>query len=250
MTPTADAASADPAGAPRTARARARAALVADITDLARRQLAESGPAGLSLRAVARELGMASSAVYRYFPSRDDLLTALIIEAYDAIGEVAERADAAAVADGATPGERWLRTCRAVRSWAIEHPHEWALVYGSPVVGYAAPADTVGPAARVATALAAITVAALEEGSLDPPVHDVGTAALLDAGVLDVIGGELPDPPFDDVVGRALTMWVSLVGSINFELFGHLENVVTDLDAWFDAAMAIAAEATGMHVPR
>ncbi|UDY37005.1 TetR/AcrR family transcriptional regulator [Dermatobacter hominis] len=237
------------AGAPRTARARARAALVADITDLARRQLAESGPAGLSLRAVARELGMASSAVYRYFPSRDDLLTTLIIDAYDAIGDVAEREDAAAVAAGATPGERWLRTCRAVRAWAIEHPHEWALVYGSPVVGYAAPVDTVGPAARVATTLAGITIAALAEGSLEPPAQDLGTASLLDPGVVEIAGG-VPEPPFDDVVGRALTMWVSLIGTISFELFGHFHNVVTDTDEWFDASMAIAAESTGMHVPR
>jgi AcrR family transcriptional regulator len=235
--------------APRTARARARAALVADITDLARRQLAESGPAGLSLRAVARELGMASSAVYRYFPSRDDLLTALIIEAYDAIGDVAEQADGAAVAAGAGPGERWLVTCRAVRAWAIEHPHEWALVYGSPVVGYAAPVDTVGPAARVAATLAGITAAAVEAGVLEPPRRDLGTAALLDRGVLELAGG-VPAPPYDDVVGRALTMWVSLIGTISFELFGHFHNVVTDTDEWFDAAMAIAAEATGMHVPR
>jgi AcrR family transcriptional regulator len=237
----------DAAALPRTARARARAALVAEIVELARRQLAETGPAGLSLRAVARELGMASSAVYRYFPSRDDLLTTLIIETYDAIGEVAERADAEAVADGATPGERWLRTCRAVRSWAVEHPHEWALVYGSPVVGYSAPVDTVAPAARVAAVLAGIMNAALDEGVLEPPARDLGTAALLGEGVLELVG--VPDPPYEDVAGRALTMWVSLIGTISFELFGHFHDVVTDADAWFDAAMAVAAEAIGMRVP-
>src|ERR1700743_252717 len=77
-----------------TARERARAELTREIKEEARRQLASSGAGGLSLRAVARELGMVSSALYRYFPSRDDLLTALIIEAYDALGAAAEKAAA------------------------------------------------------------------------------------------------------------------------------------------------------------
>ncbi|MDQ2876974.1 MAG: TetR/AcrR family transcriptional regulator, partial [Actinomycetota bacterium] len=77
-----------------TARQRARAEITGEIKDEARRQLATTG-AQLSLRAVARELGMVSSALYRYFPSRHDLLTALIIDAYDALGEAAEQADAA-----------------------------------------------------------------------------------------------------------------------------------------------------------
>ena len=81
-------------------RARVRAALTREIVDAARRHLAVDGAAGLSLRAVARELGMASSAVYRYFPSRDDLLTALIVDAYDALGAAAEEAEAAGAAGG------------------------------------------------------------------------------------------------------------------------------------------------------
>ena len=76
------------------ARARARMEVTAAIKDEARRQLAAEGAAKLSLRAVARELGMVSSALYRYFPSRDDLLTALIIDAYDSLGESAEAAHA------------------------------------------------------------------------------------------------------------------------------------------------------------
>src|SRR5487761_1561765 len=75
-----------------TARERARAELTREIKEEARRQLVAAGADGLSLRAVARELGMASSALYRYFPSRDDLLTALIIDAYNALGEQVQRA--------------------------------------------------------------------------------------------------------------------------------------------------------------
>jgi AcrR family transcriptional regulator len=97
-------------------------------------------------------MGMASSAVYRYFPSRDELLTRLIIDGYDALGAAAEDADDPT----ALPRERWLAACRAVRSWALTHPHEYALLYGSPVPGYAAPRDTVPSAARVGVVLGRI----------------------------------------------------------------------------------------------
>ncbi|MBA3338271.1 MAG: TetR/AcrR family transcriptional regulator, partial [Geodermatophilaceae bacterium] len=131
----------------RTARQRARTELTGEITRSARAQLAEHGAAGLSLRAVARELGMVSSALYRYFPSRDELLTALILEAYGSL------ADAGAAAQARVSRtdyrRRWLVTCRAVRRWAIAHPHEYALIYGSPVPGYMAPQETIEPAARV-----------------------------------------------------------------------------------------------------
>ena len=123
------------ADAPTTKRAQARAAMTADIKRIARSHLAEHGADGLSLRAVARDLGVVSSAVYRYVASRDELLTLLIIDAYDAVGEAAERA---AADDGAGAEARWVRTCCALRSWAVAHPHDYALVYGSParVRGY------------------------------------------------------------------------------------------------------------------
>src|SRR5438128_1453005 len=96
----------------RGARERARIEVTAAIKEEARRQLAAEGAARLSLRAVARELGMVSSAIYRYFPRRDDLLTALIIDAYDALGEAAEAALAASKASA--PAGRWTAVCRAV----------------------------------------------------------------------------------------------------------------------------------------
>src|SRR5258706_4772974 len=110
-------------------RARVRAGLVDEIKSIARRQLAEHGAAALSLRAVAREVGLVSSAVYRYFASRDELLTALILDAYNALGETAEQADAAR--DPADLIGRFESVCHAVRAWALSHPHEYALTYGS-----------------------------------------------------------------------------------------------------------------------
>ena len=138
-----------------------------EITDIARARLAAEGAAALSLRAVARDMGMVSSAVYRYFSSRDELLTALIIDGYNAIGEAVENADAAC-RRGDYSG-RWLAACRAARGWAIAHPHEYALIYGSPVPGYQAPADTIGPAARSAVVFGRLVSDAHAAGQFTPP---------------------------------------------------------------------------------
>ncbi|GAA1190195.1 AcrR family transcriptional regulator [Kitasatospora gansuensis] len=230
--------------ASQTARQLARAELTRAIKEAATRQLAETGAAALSLRAVARDLGLASSALYRYFPSRDALLTALIIDAFNAIGAAAETAAAVS----GDPGTRWLAACRAVRQWALAHPHEFALVYGSPVPGYQAPTDTVDPATRVTRLMAGLVVEAHASGLLPPPTQPLPGPRLVAQQVLDSAGGA-PAEPYADLVERSLTLWIALIGTISFELFGHLNRVITDHPAYFDAAMTIAAEAIGLQLP-
>jgi AcrR family transcriptional regulator len=228
-------------------RARLRTELVKEIKDEARRQLAEVGPASLSLRAVARELGMVSSAIYRYFPSRDQLLTALIIDGYDAIGAAAETADATRERTD-LPG-RWHSVCHAVRHWAIQHPQEYALVYGSPVPGYAAPQDTIGPASRVTLALAAVVRDAAASDTLHNPFTRapvLSRPARTEASRAGSIA--LPGVPPDAIV-RALTAWTQLFGSISFELFGHLDGVIEDRDALFDQTVTDMAAYIGITPP-
>src|SRR5271168_1272071 len=145
-------------------RARMRAELTQEIKDEARRQLAEAGAGSLSLRAIARQLGMVSSGIYRYFKSRDELLTALIIDAYDALGAQVEAADAGC--DREDFGGRWGACSHGARDWARQHPHEYALIYGSPVPGYRAPEDTNTPASRVTQTLVAIIRDAAAAGAL------------------------------------------------------------------------------------
>jgi AcrR family transcriptional regulator len=226
---------------PTTARERVRAELTAEITEAARRQLAEVGAAALSLRAVARELSMASSALYRYFPSRDDLLTRLIIDGYDALGEAAEKAD-----DPTAPSEqRWLAICRAVRRWAREHPHEYALLFGSPVPGYQAPRDTVPAATRVGVLLGRVIGDAARAGHL-PPAGGERDSGLVSDDAVAVLGGE--HPALDDAVRvRALLAWSAVYGTISFELFGHFVGSVTDTDAFFDDAMRDLAGLVGLR---
>ena len=222
-----------------TARERVRAELTAEITDAARRQLAEVGAAALSLRAVAREVGMVSSAVYRYFPSRDDLLTRLIIDGYDDLGAAAEAADDPA----APPMSRWLAVCRATRTWALAHPHEYALLYGSPVPGYSAPQDTVAAASRVGIVLGLILGDAARAGVLPDASGERDPDLISDAAV-EVLGGD--HPALDETVRvRALMAWSALFGTISFELFGHFVGSVEDGDRYFDRAMTDLAALIG-----
>ncbi|MFF5213150.1 TetR/AcrR family transcriptional regulator [Streptosporangium sp. NPDC000396] len=226
----------------RTARERVRAELTREITDIARRHLATEGAAGLSLRAVAREMGMVSSAIYRYFPSRDDLLTALIIDGYNAIGEAVENADAARPREDHTG--RWLAVCHAIRDWALAHPHEYALLYGSPVPGYQAPEDTVAAAIRDTVVYGLIVSDAHQAGVLNPP--DICPPAPASFGEDAArVRAVIPGVP-DDVIVRALIAWTGLFGWVNFELFGQFNNSILDPATAFDHSMRCHAAFLGL----
>jgi len=264
-----------------TARERARAQITLEIKEEARRQLAAEGAQQLSLRAVARALGMVSSALYRYFPSRDDLLTALIIDAYDSLGSAAERAVAAAAAgagagtearagSGAKSGARaqWRACCTAVRDWAIANPHEYALIYGSPVPGYQAPQETIGPARRVAAVLGDVLTAAWpHDGAAPvPPADSNGDGGKGGSGkagsragaasreplpgqlaaqariVADAIAPGIPAP----VLARTLIAWTQLFGMISFELFGQLVGSADPADDFFGYAVERMADLVGL----
>lgn len=215
--------------APGTARAIARAELTRAILHSASTQLVEIGPAALSVRAVARDLGMASSAVYRYFPSRDALLTALLVEAYDDLGNAVDAADVAVDArcDVAT---RWRALCHAIRDWARAEPHRYALLYGSPVPGYAAPSDTVAAATRVTGALLAILADAQAAGSHAAIVRPLSPQEL---AALEPVRA-FSEPALEDaMLLRGMLGWATLFGNLSLELFGHMHRGVLDYDAHF-----------------
>ncbi|MCU1621876.1 MAG: TetR/AcrR family transcriptional regulator, partial [Frankiales bacterium] len=216
------------ASAPRTARARARAELTAEIKAVARRHVATNGAADLSLRAVARDLGMVSSAVYRYFPSRDDLLTALIVDAYNAVGEAAETAEAAVRRTDLL--RRWLAAARAVRSWAQDNPQEYALIFGSPIPGYQAPQDTVDPATRIPLLLLTII------GEAVAPPDDLVLPRAVGRD-LKRLRDQVAPSVSEARLARAVMAWTHLIGGISFELFGHLVGSIDDYSAWFDLQM-------------
>ncbi|MFH9610551.1 TetR/AcrR family transcriptional regulator [Streptomyces sp. NPDC017448] len=223
----------------RGARERARVEVTAAIKDEARRQLAEEGAAKLSLRAVARELGMVSSALYRYFPSRDDLLTALIVDAYDAVGAVAE--GAAERAETVPPAERWTAVACAVREWGLAHPHEYALIFGSPVPGYTAPMDTVGPASRVGLVFIDIVRAASRTGELAVP----SPAPELRSDAERMAAAFAPGVP-PAAVAALVAAWAQVFGLISFELFGQFDRVVEAREPLFRQAVGELARSVGL----
>ncbi|MEU0530154.1 TetR/AcrR family transcriptional regulator [Amycolatopsis tolypomycina] len=220
--------------ATRSARERARAELTQEIKDEARRQLAEVGAQGLSLRAVARELGMVSSAIYRYFPSRDRLLTDLIVDAYNAIGEAAEKADPGT----GDPRDRWLAIWQGTRDWARAHPHEYALIYGSPIPGYAAPQDTVVPASRVALALVKVLTNTKVQTE-----DEVAPELRAQAETLTKMLGIAAGP---ETVARLIMAWTQLFGAISFDLFGQYVGSVDPADAFFAHSAKRMAEFVGL----
>ena len=214
-----------------------------EIKRTARRHLAEQGASQLSLRAVARDMGLVSSAVYRYFTSRDELLTALIIDAYDALGASVEAADA--TVDRADLLKRFNAVCHAIRAWAQANPHEYALTYGSPVPGYHAPQDTVGPATRVTAVLGGILVDGAAAGILRrPPAESL--AAPLQADLAHLVETYFPGVPHT-VMARGLIAWTEIFGAVSFELFGRLETIIVDRDAWFAYQVMTISHLVGLR---
>lgn len=227
-----------PGKTPRNLRARVRAEMTEEIKSVARQHLATDG-ANLSLRAVARDLGMASSAVYRYFASRDELLTALIIDAYNTVGDAAEQA----AGQQATPLGKWLAAGHAARDWALENPHEWALIYGSPVPGYQAPQDTIVPATRLLMQLGHALAEAYQKGEL--AVREPVTGRFLEQ--LGPIAEQFHPGLPARFVADTIAAYFQLCGAISYELFGQLRNSVEeDRRGFFEFQMRNAATTVGL----
>ena len=238
------------ASAPRRARERVREEMTAEILAVAGAHMARDGAAALSLRSIARDLGMAPSALYRYFDGRDALLSALILAAYEALAEEAEKAadeaESKEAADATGEAERWLSVPRALRLWALEHPHQWGLIFGTPVPGYQAPEDTIVPYVRTATALVRPLVAAHEAGRFRVDAHRPPVSAELQAAVAPVSEGLLPGMPAETAV-LVLEAWTTIVGAISLEVFGHWRKTVLDPGLFFDATIVHVAEAVGLQ---
>jgi AcrR family transcriptional regulator len=239
-------------------RARVRAEMISEIKAVARGHLETDG-ANLSLRAVARDMGMVSSALYRYFDSRDELLTALIIDGYNALGDAVEAADAA-VADRSGLRSRWLASARAIRGWALAKPAEYALLFGSPVPGYAAPLDTITAAARTPAVLVGILADGFAAGALSAqgrpgrdtdaqpasgtwPARRLADAVRADlARARDEISPGLPE----ELLLLGMTGWIQLFGTVSFELFGQFNNVIDARAEFFDQQMGLMADLLGL----
>lgn len=217
-------------------RQESRERIEAQIVDIGRRHLVTEGAAALSLRAVARELGMVSSAVYRYVASRDDLLTLLVVDAYSELASSVEAARSGV--------DSWrddvTATAHAARAWAVANPASWALLYGSPVPGYQAPRTTVEPGTRVVAALFDAIAAGIAAGEVPNPV---GIAAQPLSGDYDGIRAEFDFPGADAAVTKSIMLWSSIVGAISLEVFGQYgADTFRDPEAAFDAVLRVVLD--------
>jgi AcrR family transcriptional regulator len=228
--------------ASRTARERVRRELTSEIKAIALVQLASGGAGAVSLRAIAREMGMASSALFRYFPGRDALLTALIIDSYSELADAADAAEARV--HGSSVERRWVAICHGVRDWALAKPQQYGLIFGSPIPGYAAPARTIAPASRVPLLLGRLLVDHIAQGGYDAGAHPEPSRGVQRA--LDPVRDLLPPIVPSDLMVRGLMAWTYLFGAISFEVFGHRHNVIADPGAFFDHEVNEMASMLGL----
>ncbi|QKW17699.1 TetR/AcrR family transcriptional regulator [Kitasatospora sp. NA04385] len=198
-----------------TPRERYRAQLRAEIKQHAWEQIAASGAAGLSLNAIAKQIGVSGPALYRYFAGRDELITELVRDAYRSLADAVRTA----AASGADPTGLGL----ALRAWALADPQRYFLVYGTPVPGYRAPDDTTAIAAEIMGTL-------LDAFRSPPPRGDDADrpGARLEAHLAEHRhwAGDHPAPPA--ALRRALHFWTRLHGVLSLELAGHFTGMGLD----------------------
>jgi AcrR family transcriptional regulator len=227
-----------------TPRARAREQTMRDIVRIGRTQLATEGAAALSLRAVARDLGVVSSAVYRYVASRDDLLTLLVVDGYDELGDAVDAALARIARDDFAGRLRAIG--RAVRAWALAEPATYALLFGSPVPGYRAPAErTTGPGTRVIARLVEVWEEAWVAGAVRVDEAPVTPRRL--SRDLARIRREMGITAPDELIARGVLVWAAVFGCVSFEVFGQYgPDTFTQPQELFEHQLEVLAGTVGL----
>ncbi len=216
-----------------TARDLAHAQIRARILEVARHQLRQQGAAQLSLRSVIAEVGMVSSAIYRYFPSRDAVLTALVVETYEDLARALR-----ATPGAPSPRERFVALSATFLRWGSDHPADFALVYGTPVPGYEAPQETIAPAGDVVAPFLEVVVEAEAAGCAAPsPVHGSleAQASVFAASGLSAAGGT-----------GAVAALTLLVGGLTLHLGGHYVGSFEPFDAFAARLAEDAAALAGL----
>ncbi len=217
----------------------------AAIKAIARQQMAAQGTAGISLRGIARALGRSAPALYRYFPTRDDLITALIVDGFNALADALE-AEAAAAA--ALPiQEQIMAVLTAYRRWALANPIDFQLIYGNPIPGYSAPAEITVPASiRTFVPISRLIESARVSGVLVPKAPFDTIPASIEAHAAQMIAAN-GYPIALITFHLAMIGWAQLHGLIMLELFGHLGPTVGDTDAFYGASLRTLLTAMGLR---
>lgn len=232
-----------PGSTPGSRRERLRETTLREIKECACRHLVNAGPAGVSLRAIARDMGMTAPALYRYFDSHEALITELIADFYR---QLAQHLDAARQAAGTEPSRQMLATSRSFRQWSHDRPAEFGLLFGAPLPGYQAPPD--GPTDEAGNQFAQVWltmfVALWNERPFPPrrrayPPPEAYVAQL--EAYSSALGGVMPA----HAVEAFLECWARLYGQICLEAFGHLHFALSDPEPMFESMLMELAERLG-----
>ena len=214
---------------PPTMRERYRAQVRDEVKQAALLQLAESGPAGLSISAIGKQLGVSGPALYRYFASRDELLTELVIDAYHDLAHALT--DAARHAPGLHPRARLEDIARAYRSWALAQPHRYRLLFGPPLPGYNAHAQRLVEAAQASMNVLLGVLRQLGDRTGNPPAEPLASQLLALARTYG--------PDVDAAIAlRAINIWSRLHGLVSLEIAGNFASMGIDAGQIFEAQLA------------
>lgn len=220
-------------------RERLRTATVAEIKQTARRLLVQGGASAISLRAIAREMGMTAPAIYRYFPSLEALIGELCADLYAEVSAALDAARRSIPED--QPARRLRAMASAFRRWSIAHRAEFALMFGEPTPGVPeldeACAEPVGGVVAFCDVFMVEFAALWRQGGIQPPPPEVVSDQL--AGQLAPYLTELDTQELPvEVVYLFLSGWIRLYGMVAMEVFGHLSWALTDVEPLFETDMA------------
>ena len=201
-----------------------------EIKSVAWSQIATYGAPALSLRAIAREMGLTSPALYRYFKDRDALVTALVIDAFNSFGDALE------VGRNSRPDEdhagRLQAIGRAYREWAVAYPQRYTLIFGTPIRGYHTSPETAPAGRRSFGVLLEALNDAFRAGALRLPA-EYGRAPLALNARLEALRREAEISFPAPVVQLALAIWAHVHGLVSLEIIGQLPGFLGDQVAVF-----------------
>lgn len=204
------------------------------ILAAARKQMAERGTAGLSLREIARSIDMTAPALYYYFASLDDLITALVLDAFNAMADALEAARNQALARGSTTTQALFEVCLAYRGWSVSHLTDFELIYGTPIPGYHAPETITTPAAaRSGDVFRTMLLELIKAAEL----HPTPAYRNVPAAVKTHLIGYYHDPDLDEATMQSIYLtavgWTQLHGIVMLEVFEHIQPLVGNVEDFY-----------------
>lgn len=225
-----------------TRRERVRDATLREIKEVARAHLQEHGPSGISLRGIARDIGMTAPALYRYFAGLEDLLTAMIDDYTNEISDAMEAARDMLPPDDL--GGRLIAVTRTFRRWALDHRPEFAMVFGAPVPGYSVPDENHAAGGRFGGIFYDLFTELWRRHPFPVPPDDAIPPGLF-RQLQDYLGPDDHDIPLG-VIRMYASCWVRLYGLVTMEVFGHVHFLVEDAEPLFEAELHDLGLAVGV----